>query len=105
MSGRGMTGTGFSTISSVSNLDPVAERLCFCGIYTQNFTKGWKEATDVIVFDVLCILFWDADESKETSESAHELNIDIGLGSQLEKGDRVSESKSGTNEHKSGFLM
>ena len=70
-----MTGTGFPTISSVSNLEPVAELLCFCGIHTQNLTKGWKEATDVIVFDVLCLRLWDSDESKETSESAHELDI------------------------------
>ena len=66
---------GFPTISSVSNLDSVAKRLCFCGIHTQNLTKGWKETTDEIVLDTLFLCLWGANESKETPESARELDI------------------------------
>ena len=98
-----MIGTGFPKISPLCNLDPIAERLCICGVHTQNLTKGWEKTTNVIVLDTLSHLLGDADEFKVTSESAHELTTRHGFGSKTEEGDKVSDAKSGIREHRSEF--
>ena len=81
-----MIGLGFPTISPFDNFDPITERLCFGGVYTQYLTKCWVKTTNVVKLDTLSHLPGDADEFKETSESAHELTHQTRvLGAKLRK--------------------